>query len=78
MSIETVKKDLREMMKLTRKQVLLSTGKIEFTPVIATDGDDKWGSLCGTVRWVSLYLRRRIFVNRHSISKRASIYGMAH
>lgn len=44
MSIETVKKDLREMMKLTRKQVLPSTGKIEFTPVIATDGDDKWGS----------------------------------
>lgn len=44
MSIETVKKDLREMMKLTRKQVLPSTGKIEFTPVIATAGDDKWGS----------------------------------
>lgn len=44
MSIENVKKDLREMMKLTRKQVLPSTRKIEFTPVIATDGDDKWGS----------------------------------
>ena len=43
MSIETVKKDLRETMKLTRKEVLPSTGKIEFTPVIATDGDDKWG-----------------------------------
>ncbi len=44
MSIETVKKDLREMMKLTRKQVLPSAGKIEFTPVIATEGDDRWGS----------------------------------
>lgn len=44
MSIENVKADLRELMKLTRKQVLPSTRKIEFTPVVATDGDDKWGS----------------------------------
>lgn len=44
MSIENVKADLREMMKLTRKQALPSTGKIEFTPVVATASDDKWGN----------------------------------
>lgn len=44
MSIENVKKDLREMMKLTRKQVLPDAGKIEFAPVIATADDDKWGN----------------------------------
>lgn len=44
MSIENAKADLRELMKLTRKQVLPSTRKIEFTPVVATDDDDKWGS----------------------------------
>lgn len=44
MSIQNVKADLQALVKLTRKQVLPSTGKIEFTPTIATDSGDKWGS----------------------------------